>query len=35
MSETLAQLGLVRNRREGVAGDWVPQSYEDIFSLVA
>ena len=35
MSATLAQLGLVKNRREGVAGDWTPQSYEDVFNIVA
>lgn len=35
MSNTLAQLGLVKNRREGVAGDWVPQDYNDVFNILA
>ena len=35
MSTRLAQLGLVRNRKEGSAGDWTPQSYEDVFSIIA
>lgn len=34
MSSTLAQLGLVKNRREGVAGDWTCQSYDDVFSTI-
>lgn len=35
MSETLAQLGLVKNRKEGVAGEWVPQDYNDVFNVIA
>lgn len=35
MSLTLAQLGLVKDRKEGVAGTWTPQSYEDVFNIVA
>ncbi len=35
MSTRLAQLGLVKDRREGSAGTWVAQSYDDVFTLVA
>ena len=35
MSERLAQVGIVRNRKPGVAGDWSVNSYEEIFDLIA
>lgn len=35
MSATLADLGLVRDRKPGSAGDWVPQSYDDIFTAIS
>lgn len=35
MSERLYQLGLVRDRKPGAAGVWVPESYDQIFEMVA
>lgn len=35
MSERLADLGYVTNRKPGYAGDWQPQSYEDIIETFA
>lgn len=35
MSDRLAQLGLIRDRKPGAAGVWVPESYEHIFDLFA
>ncbi len=35
MSLRLSQLGLVKDRKEGSAGHWVPQSYDDVFSIIA
>jgi len=34
-SALFAKLGWVRNRRPGHAGDWVPQSFEDVIDLFA
>lgn len=35
MSERLAELGLITNRKPGYAGDWVPEDYEDVFNYIA
>lgn len=35
MSTTLAQLGLVVNRKPGFEGEWLPQNYDDVFRIVA
>lgn len=35
MSERLAQLGLVRNRKPGSAGEWGVQSYDQVFEAIA
>ena len=32
MSERLAELGLITNRKPGSAGDWAAQSYDDVFA---
>lgn len=35
MSERLAALGLVIDRKPGSAGNWAPQSFDDVFATIA